>query len=434
MIRTSCKASIAVAVLLVACTDQNAEAQAQDGAVAAVAPAVTPAVSAAPRHSPADVQRYAEAARRAWEFVDQQYQPATGLVSPVSEYHVATTWDIGSSIGALYAANRLGFLADEEYDRRLSRALETLATVGMFRDVAFNRDYMTRQAAMAEKGKPSSTGYAWNVTDLGRLLVWLKIVAVNDPQYSDRIQKVVDRIDFDRILQDGYLYSEAKSARTRSGFWRYQEGRIGYEQYTAAGFALWDHRPEKALDMQLNAVPKEVMGQELMIDRRGYNRLTSEPYILLGLELGWSPGIRQQAERLLAAQEERYRRTDQITMVSEEAISVAPHYFFYYLVYGERGPFVIDVQRPGVEVDGPRAVSTKATFAWHALLPSDYTSLALDHIDAALTDRGWSSGVLEKSGKPSNTPNVNTSAVILESALYLQNGGRPLLNQPFNWK
>ena len=431
MIRTSCRLCMAGAIVLLACTDEPAQAQNEAGA-RAVTPVAAPAESEA-RHSPEEVQRYLEAARAAWTFIDGQYQPATGFVSPVSDYHVATTWDIGSTIGAFYSANKLGLLDDAEYERRMSRILESLSQAGMFRNVAYNREYTTRQLSMAESGKPSTTGYAWNVTDLGRLLVWLKIVAVNEPQYADRIQAVVDRIKFDRIVQNGYLYSEVKSERTRSGFWRYQEGRVGYEQYTAAGFALWDKRPEKALYMNVNGVPRKVMGQELLIDKRKYNRLTSEPYILLGLEVGWSPDIRQQAERLLAAQEERYKRTDQITMVSEDAISVAPHYFYYYLVYGERGEFVIDVQRPRVVVDGPRSVSTKATFAWHALLPSEYTRKALDHVHAALTSQGWSSGVLEKSREPTNTQNVNTSAVILEAALFIQNGGRPLLNQPFRW-
>ena len=86
----------------------------------------------------------------------------------------------------------------------------------------------------------------------------------------------------------------------------------------------------------------------------------------------------------------------------------------------------MDVQRPNARVTGPRWVSTKAAFAWHALLPGDYTRLVLDTVRARAQVQGvWGSGVYA-SGRPTGTPNINTAAVILESALYRKKG-RPLV-------
>ena len=77
-------------------------------------------------------------------------------------------------------------------------------------------------------------------------------------------------------------------------------------------------------------------------------------------------------------------------------------------------------------VTGPRWVSTKAAFAWHALLPDDYTRQVLDTVRTKARVGGvWGAGVFD-SGRPTGNPNINTAAVILEAALY-RKVDRPLL-------
>lgn len=380
-----------------------------------------------PPLTPKDSAMFMEAAKTAWGFLERNYQPATGLISPTADYHIITTWDVGSVLGGTYAAHELGLIDDAEYDKRMGRLLQTLQEVPLFLGTAYNRSYMTKQIAAVDRNdKPSQKGYAWNITDIGRLLVWLKIIAAQEPQYASAAQKVVDRVDYPKIVSNGYMFSEMIASSNPKKTFRYQEGRVGYEQYAATGFALWGHAPKRALDWVKNSKVVEVMGQPIRVDTRGYNRVTSEPYVLLGLEVGWTPEIRKQAEAVLAAQEARYKQTGQITIVSEDAIAAPPHYFYYYLVYGEDGPFVIEVQRPDVKVDGPRTVSTKAAFAWYALLPNEYTRKALEHVQVGKKERGWSSGVFEGTGRPTGSENINTSAVVLESVLYIMKGG-PLL-------
>ena len=113
-------------------------------------------------------------------------------------------------------------------------------------------------------------------------------------------------------------------------------------------------------------------------------------------------------------------------MASEDAINRGPYYFYYYCVYCDGKPFVINVHTPGLTLDAPRWVSTKAAFGWHALMPSAYTWQAVEHVQGARDPKaGWASGVFEETGASTETYTLNTAAVILEAAAYRR------LQQPF---
>ncbi len=371
-----------------------------------------------------------DAARSAWRYVDRQYQPESGFVNSVINYHYATVWDIGSGIAALYCARRLDLVADDEYDRRMRRTLRTLRETKMFDGVAFNKNYATRTGGIAGRNQqerdPEQRGYGWSATDLGRLLMILKIVERNEPRYAEEVRAVVARLDFSRLVADGYLRGEDLSPAGRQR--RYQEGKLGYEQYAATGFAVWGHPVEKALSLTENTFPVTVMGIPLLGDRRGSYNLTSEPLVMLGLEAGWTPEQRELAWRVLAAQEERWRRTGTVTMVSEDALN-RPPYFLYYSVHSNGKEFPVEAPDGAPPGDTPRTVSVKAAFGWHALLPSAYTLLGIERVAPARTERGWGAGVFEADGRVSGGENVNTAAVVLEAALYARTG-RPLIEGP----
>lgn len=406
-----------IALLSAGCTDE-------------IGTPVGPNTPTSPAHP--DHALFLQAARSAWSYVDRQYQPETGLVNSVADYPYATIWDIASSLGALYSARQLDLVADAEYDRRMRRALQTLQTMPLFEGVTFNKNYSTRTAAMAglndRDTQATERGIGWSSTDLGRLLVWLRIIAVNEPRYAADVQRIVSRTDFSAIVAQGYLWGGSLDASARVQ--RYPEGRVGYEQYAAAGFELWNQRAEKALRLSENAIPITVMGVPLVADRRGHDYLTSEPFVLMGLELGWGGEMGDLAARVLKVQEERHRRTGQVTIVSEDAIPQPPHYFYYYAINYHGNQFVVGAQDTEEVLTEPRWVSAKSAFAWHALLPGGYTRLAVDAVaPAGHPQRGWSSGVYERTGASTAAENLNTAAVILEAALYSKTG-RPLLSQP----
>ena len=364
-----------------------------------------------------------EGAREAWRFVDSHLLRSTGLVVPVRDYAYATMWDIGSMLAALYCAHALGLIDDQAYEARMRPMLRTLASLPLYDNAIFGRSYDTRTGAMARWQRTNERLVGWSATDIGRLLIWLRIVAT-DPALAGEASAVARRLNFRRLVKDGYIWGDNLDAHGRAV--EYPEGRIGYEQYAAEGFALWGHPAEKALDVLANATPITVAGQTLFADLRRWDRLSNEPFLLMGLELGWNRVVESLARRMLLAQEARYLQTGRLTIAGEDAVAEPPHYFYYYCVYSNGKQFGIDVQDRRAAVDGPRWVSAKSAFALHALMPGRYSRTALAELRAASDAGGWSSGVYEASGASTATPNINTSAVILTAAL-VQRFGEPVL-------
>ncbi|HSU14712.1 DUF3131 domain-containing protein [Longimicrobium sp.] len=370
---------------------------------------------------------FMNAARTAWTYIDRQYNRETGLVNSVTGYKYATVWDIGSGLLALYSANQLGLLPDADYDGRMRRALQTLTETGLYDNGAFNKNYHTGTGRVAGRnGQEEETrdGYGWSAIDLGRLLMALKIIAANQPQYAPQAQAIVQRLDFARLVRGGYLQGEDLGPRSRRPR-TYQEGRLGYEQYAALGYAAWGHAADRAMRLTTTR-PITVLGIPLLADTRGGDLLTSEPFVMYGLEAGWSPEMRDLAWRVLAAQEARYRQTGAVTIVNEDALN-GPPYFLYYSVYADGKEFPVAPPEGAPAGPTPRTVSTKGAYGWHALLPSAYTWLAVQKVEGSRTANGWGAGVFEDSGRISGSENVNTAAVILEATLYTRRGGRPLI-------
>jgi hypothetical protein len=362
-------------------------------------------------------------ARSAWAFIRRNYHPSTGFVGATEQYQFVTMWDVGSILGAFLAARELGFITSEDYRGRVARVLQSLEVARLHDGAAFNRLYSAASGRMVGRDHlPTTRGHGWSATDLGRLLLWLKIVSTHDPQFEPASRRIVERLDLDRIVRDGYLRGEELTPRGRRRL--FQEGRIGYEQYAAAGFALWGIRAEGALDLQANAAPLTVLGQSVLADKRGDDLLTSEPIVMLGLELGWpSAEWDRLARAVLAAQEERHRRTGLVTIVSEDAVPRPPAFFYYYLLHHNGQDFVVVTPSHDVVPWNLRWVSAKAAYAWHALYPSAYTWLAVQTVKAAESPNvGWSAGVYERSKVRVQSNNLNTAAVIMEAAAYAMRG------------
>jgi hypothetical protein len=369
-------------------------------------PRVVPAAAHASPSASDDGAAFDEAVKRAWGYVQAGYRPATGFVDASAGWPNTTMWDVGSTIAAFYSARELGLLPEAEYRKRMARLLQTLNALPLYEGRTYDRQYATTAV-----GPGKGTG--WSPTDLGRLFLWLKIAAVRDPELSAAADRAMRRTKTEGVLDQGFMWG-SRSGRS------FQEGRIGYEQYAAAGFAAWGLPVENARALGRYAMPLRVLGQPVMADVRGDDRLTSDPLVLLGMEVGWTPAAEALAKGVLAAQEERFKRTGRVTIVGEDAIAIPPHFFYYYCLYNHGREFSVDVQDPDAAVAGPRWVSAKSAFAWHALLPSDYTRLAVRAVRPAASSRGWAAGVYEDGGRSTGSESINTQAVILEAALFRQ--------------
>ncbi len=386
-------------------------------------PAITPTVT------PQERQLYLDAARTSWNFVNGITEPSTGLARAHATYSYITLWDVAGVIAANYVARELGFISDIVFDAHMGRILSTLSTIDLFDRAAFNRIYDAKTGRMVDNAsKISNVGAGWSSVDLGRLLIWLRVIANKHPKYAAMAGQIVRRIDMSRVLSDGYLQGVDVDPKTgkRKVF---TETEIGYQQYALTGFALWGARinPE-GLDIRSNVRDVNVFGVRVLTDSRGNDRVMSEPYIMLGLEPGYrSAELRREAGQVLAVQAARYQRTRLVTAASEDALPVPPYYFYYYSIYHRGKPFVVEGVGDNAVVDRPRWVSTKAAFGWNAVLPNAYTQLLLRTVQPAGTPNGWGSGVYEGTLKPTGVPSLNTAALIMESALY-KIRGRPILS------
>src|SRR5207247_5065868 len=121
--------------------------------------------------------------------------------------------------------------------------LQTLAGVKLYEGHVFGRSYDTRTGALVRWQHDAGPVAGWSATDIGRMLTWLAIVGA-DPRLANEANAVAHRLDFGRLVKQGYVWgSNLDSAGTPV---TYQEGRIGYEQSAAQGYALWGYRAEQA--------------------------------------------------------------------------------------------------------------------------------------------------------------------------------------------
>ncbi len=359
------------------------------------------------------------AARTAWAFVENNTQPNTGLAQAHYTFQYVTTWDIASQIAATYAAHELGIIDDASYDSRIRKILGTLGSIPLFQGAGFNRFYDAQTGKMVSRDyQISSTGFGWSDTDQGRLLTWLHILAVKQPQYASLATTIANRLNYSRLIANGTLQGFDVSASGASS--SYPETGLGYEQYAAGGFALWGHRATGSLSPTANATTVNVLGVPVYVDKRGVARATSEPYMLIGMETGWwAQALKDQAWQILTAQQARFDQSGVITMATEDALPDPPYYFYYYSIYHSGKTFVVEGPGMGTVVEKPRWVSAKAAFAWRALFPTDYTLKAFDAVQpAAIEGKGWGAGVYEDSLQPTGEASLNTAGVILEAALY----------------
>ena len=107
--------------------------------------------------------------------------------------------------------------------------------------------------------------------------------------------------------------------------------------------------------------------------------------------------------------------------MSEDNLDQAP-YFVYNTVFTD-GKEWNAITEDGTDASEFKTLSTKAAFGWHMLYETDYTKKLMD-VAKTLYDpnKGWYSGLYEKTGKPNKSFTANTNGIILEALAYKQTG------------
>ncbi|MFW6241752.1 MAG: DUF3131 domain-containing protein [Thermodesulfobacteriota bacterium] len=376
-------------------------------------------------------------ARVAWKYFENNYQPETGLVNAVDQYPSFTLWDSSSYFGGLTAAYELGIIDKNTFDVRMSTILGTFNRLDFFRGELPNKVYHTKTAQKVDyANKPGEIGFS--ALDLGRKLIWLKIIKERYPQHADAIDRFVLRWDFRRILnRDGMMYG----ALINNGKTQYvQEGRLGYEEYAAKGFQLWGFDTTLAS----KAEPYDeilIYGVRVPYDTRdprelvAHNYVVCESYVLDGIELGWdladdatsdnrthTDAVSYDfAQRIYRVQEARYQQTGIFTARTQHQLDQKP-YFVYDTIYTDGYPWNTITEK-GDYVPQFAAVALKGAFGLWTLWDTEYTDLLYDLISGLYNpEKGFYEGRYERSGAPINTFTSNNNGIILETLLYKVQG------------
>jgi Protein of unknown function (DUF3131) len=373
------------------------------------------------------------AAKTAWRYFDRNLVTQTGLVNSTDKYNWTTWWDQGSAILGIHAARQLGLMPPARFDQWAQTLLSTLEKMPLPSTKLPNKAYSTTTAQMRKlNDTPDPQGRSgWSGLDVSRFLLGLHVLRTKYPEYTDRVNQLVARWDLQKLVKNGQIYGGIPSQKGLVNY--FQEGRLGYEQYAARSLQLWNLQANEALDRPPIETVK-VDGISLQIDRRNLknsgasNYLTNDPYLLWGLELGWTDTVKPQVQNLLKVQAQRFQRTGVLTAVNEDSI-VKPPFFIYYSVYanGKNWEALADGNRSYPNL---KFASTKAAFGWSFLIPADAYAQKLRSTFQTMNDpsRGYFSGLYEnpKLGK-NKAIDLNTNAAILEGLLYRSRGGRPLV-------
>jgi hypothetical protein len=386
-------------------------------------PAVLPGTQDIPIMAPhALTPTEREWAEQAWNYFERNLQPGTGLVNSADNYPASTLWDTGSYMMAAIAAERLGLIDRVEFDGRIAKLLESLARLPLYDGKLPNKSYNTISLAMVDyDNNPTERGLGWSAIDIARLMVPINIVLWNHPSQAEAVRRILSTWHMDEMLRNGELVGGMPTADGKTDY--LQEGRLGYEQYSARAMLLMGYDATEAMRYDRHLRFVDIDGVAVPVDRRdpdqfgAHNYVVSEPYVLAGLEFGFDAWSRELAWSVFRAQERRFDKTGTVTAVSEDNIDQAPH-FVYNTVFSD-GKAWSAITDKGEDASAFRTLSAKAAVGWYSLYDTAYARRLGDAAAGlATSDRGWQSGRYEATGKPNKIITANTNAVILEALCY----------------
>jgi hypothetical protein len=377
-------------------------------------------------------------AAAAWRYFENNFQPTTCLYNSVDQYPSTTMWDTASAIAGLVAAFEFELVTAQEFDQKMSCMLDSLNRMPLFRDELPNKAYNTISLeAVDYNNNPAEIGVS--AIDLGRMLTWLAIVKNRYPKHTEPIDRFVLRWNFCNLVDRGGTLFGAVPAN-HGGVTYLQEGRLGYEEYAAAGFQLWGFDTTAASQLAPMA-ETEIYRVPIAYDARdpkefgAHTYVVTEAFLLSGLELNWDrvdapPGTdmwqsdrvaKQLAKRVYKAQVRRWRDTGILTARTEHHVDGAP-YFVYDTVFSD-GVEWNTIADDGRQYPDLAAVSTKAALGLWVLFDTRYT----DRLAAAVAplldpNKGLYEGYYERNGSRIEAITANTNGIVLETLLYKTQG------------
>lgn len=368
-------------------------------------------------------------ARLAWQYFENNWNESTGLVNSADGVPSITLWEQGTAIAAVVAAYELELIGEREFTSKIKQTLDTLGQLYLYNDELPNKVYNAKTLLPVNYNRLESLAeIGWSAIDLGRMALWLKIIASKYPQFKTQAETVWQSWNVQRLAKDGNLFSTSVIDNQEKYS---QEGRLGYENYAAWGLKLWGVSVDQALDYQNKVGFVNLYGVDVPYDLRDIhnsgdnNYVLSEPYFLDGIETGFQALPKVYSDRILAAQEARYQATGQLTAIASGNLDRSP-YFVYNSLYVNGKPWKT-ITGSGENYNHLRFVSSQVAVGWHILYNTEYTQQLFNLVeDKLVAQGGLYNGYYETLNQPNQVLTANNNGIILEALLYKQLG-QPLL-------
>lgn len=373
----------------------------------------------------------------AWRYFENNHNYGTGLANSIHNFPVADMWDSGDYLAALYSAHQLGIIDNKKFDSRLSSFLSFLGRMSLAKGILPNKLYNTKTGVKVNYSNKSGE-IGWSALDIGRILIWLKIIREEYPVFREYIDKAVMRWNFCDVINDeGELFrGSVENGKLRLT----REGELGFEEYSARGFQAWGFETSKAS----RAEPYETIetyGVKIPFDARDLRRdsmvniTESLPYLIDGMEFGWDSlgscirmdfvtthtNMSEFANRIYLGQEKRYEKEKILTAKSKVRIKQAP-YKIFDAIYAN-GYLWNTISQNGKLYPRFSQVSVKAVFGMWALWKTDYTELLINSIKHLYDKKnGWYEGRYERDGGYNTIFTCATNSMVLEALLFKSRG------------
>ncbi|SDK80455.1 Protein of unknown function [Maridesulfovibrio ferrireducens] len=386
-------------------------------------------------------------AKQAWAYFDRTVFPETGLPQGAVGSDTLTIHNIAGYLAALTCAKRLEIIDSITFHSRMTKLVTWLNSMELNSFGTPNTFYSARTGQMIRgDGQQGEEGHS--AIDIGRMLIWLRIVRNEFPTHSAAIDRAVLRWNFRKLLDaEGLLYGAYKdnSGKLKS----YRQGSLGLLQYAAKGFALWGFDVKASL--RIDHYSMVTINKFLLpfdnrpIKEAGLSRPQGEPFqigpvitgmsSLGGMELGWATPLyetkidswpedsasRQLTSAAFEVQRSRYTVEGKLTARTEHNLD-RPPYYVIDSVFALGEPFAT-IDKSGTRQAEQSCVSTGATFLLWAMFNDPYTDLLMNAVsDMYDSYGGWYAGYYEDGGIANKSISLNDNAAILEALTFVHSG------------
>ncbi len=367
-------------------------------------------------------------ARTAWSYFESAtgaFESPDGVREAVNGGGFTTPSTIGDQIAATMAAYRTGLIDRAAYDSRVARILRFLDAANLSGAGLLGRFYDIRTGRLTDPSAPGADP-GWSSIQIGRLLLWLRILTRAEPRLAPLVGQIVSRWNLCQAFDaDGLPLGAIRAGGKLVGT---VETGTGYGDYALQGFRAWSvaapvktpPEPDSSIRIEDLTIP--------LPDGAPAEPLMTAPFALIGMELDWvgldgkpMAGSRHFAELTLDAQRRRFARTRTLTARSDFLRSADPYAVFDAVM---SGGFAWSTADGAGRVHSDLAlVSTRAAFGYWALRPLDgYGRRLVKAVTGSPRPGGLPEGVYEKGGAEEPTQTAATNAFVLEALLYRQAG------------